>query len=965
MMKRFFHVLLMVLLLWGPTSVEAAHDADYEGRVFLADYTQTLYDDEGVIPVSEVNTILQTSDGYLWFGGYQGLMRYNGIDTRVYTPEDGFPSFNVNVLYEDAAGQLWIGTNNGGIVRYRDNGFTIFELTEGLPSSLVRDIAEDEAGNIYVATAAGLAVISADDIVTVWSDCQNLLLTHLEYIGENQFIGLLNDGEIILLAGGKIQKRFDKDYFGEAQPTSLFVSAGSDVYIGTMDDTLYLTNRQLSSHQTITIPGRLTLNCVYQDHDGRTWIGADNGIGYLSEGTFVPVTGIEISNSIECIYQDYEGSFWLGSSRQGLLQLTPGKFQNISFIAQLPDYTVNTTAFYQDCLYIGADEGLIVLQDNEPVENELTEMLKDIRIRSIFVDSQNELWICTYEKYGVLHVKPDGSYVSINSTNGLSSDKTRCVIERADGSIAIGMSGGVSLIRDNQVVKSYGTNEGLLNDVILSLCEDESGVLYAGSDGGGIYAIDGDKITCYTEKDGLGAGVILRMAWIDGKLFISTGNSLCYLAAGKIAMLEKLSAYDDNVFDLQAVGADIWFLHTKGINVCSLKNLMSEAELEITQWRRSDGLAASITANSWNQIAADGTMYISTGKGVQSISTLPQTKNAEPSQIVISDIYVDGEAIDLQSEIKIPRRAKRVDIYIALLSYTSTDGVLNYRLEGFEDEYKTMNRNEATKISYTNLKGGKYNFYLSGVDGSGSMSEELSLELYKEPTFLEMPLVRLLLILLFLGALFLSIRAFIIYRTKKLVKQHQEYKNITGQVISVMADTIDSRSEYTRGHSHRVAEYSKLVGQRMGLSEEELRILNYAALLHDIGKVSMPDSIIEKKGRLSEEEFQIVKDHSFVSDELLHSITIDGEISVGAKYHHERVDGTGYPHGLAGNEIPLIARIISVCNAYDSMLSDRPYRKALTLETMYSELIHNAGKQFDEKITAVLIALIEEGVLKP
>jgi energy-coupling factor transport system substrate-specific component len=221
--------------------------------------------------------------------------------------------------------------------------------------------------------------------------------------------------------------------------------------------------------------------------------------------------------------------------------------------------------------------------------------------------------------------------------------------------------------------------------------------------------------------------------------------------------------------------------------------------------------------------------------------------------------------------------------------------------------------------------------------------------------------VRLLIGILIVGALVLCVKFFVTKRTRTLINQRHEYKEIAGKIMSVAATMADSKSEYMTEHSRRVAAYSKLIGERLGMSVSELETLYYAALLHDIGKAGIPESILNKKGPFSDEEFNIMKTHVTKGGELLGDITVMGDIAAGARYHHERIDGKGYAEGISGDAIPLSAKIICVCNALDCMLSDQPHRKAMPIEKVQSEFISNVGKQFDERVTAILISLINEG----
>lgn len=197
------------------------------------------------------------------------------------------------------------------------------------------------------------------------------------------------------------------------------------------------------------------------------------------------------------------------------------------------------------------------------------------------------------------------------------------------------------------------------------------------------------------------------------------------------------------------------------------------------------------------------------------------------------------------------------------------------------------------------------------------------------------------------------------YSDELLVKNEQ-MREMTMQTIMTIANTIDAKDEYTRGHSRRVAEYSVAIAREMGLPEEKVTDIRFIGLLHDIGKIGVPDSVLNKPGKLSNEEYQLMKDHTVTGGEILKDITMIDGLDVGAKYHHERYDGKGYPEGLKGEEIPQIARIIGVADAYDAMTSNRIYRRHLEADRVLSELKKGRGTQFDPDACDVMIKLVEE-----
>ena len=197
-----------------------------------------------------------------------------------------------------------------------------------------------------------------------------------------------------------------------------------------------------------------------------------------------------------------------------------------------------------------------------------------------------------------------------------------------------------------------------------------------------------------------------------------------------------------------------------------------------------------------------------------------------------------------------------------------------------------------------------------------------------------------------------------------LNNKNEQIQNMTVQTISAIANTLDAKDTYTEGHAERVAAYSVQIAQKLGMSEEEINNIRFVALLHDIGKVGVPDSVLNKPGRLTDQEFDLMKQHTVVGGEIIKDLDMIKGVFIGARYHHERYDGRGYPEGLKGEDIPYIARIIAVADAYDAMTSNRVYRKHLTDEQVLSELEKGAGTQFDPKIVGTAIDMLQAGALK-
>lgn len=197
-------------------------------------------------------------------------------------------------------------------------------------------------------------------------------------------------------------------------------------------------------------------------------------------------------------------------------------------------------------------------------------------------------------------------------------------------------------------------------------------------------------------------------------------------------------------------------------------------------------------------------------------------------------------------------------------------------------------------------------------------------------------------------------------QTVELRNEQKKVKDMFIQTVTALSEAVDAKDRYTSGHSKRVAEYSRMIAERMGKNKEEQEELYRAGLLHDVGKIRIPVEIINKPGRLTDEEFNIIKLHPVTGYHILRGISGDSNIAIAAKYHHERYDGKGYPNGLESENIPEVARILGVADSYDAMTSNRSYRNALPQEVVRGEIEKGKGTQFDPYIADIMLQMIDE-----
>lgn len=196
---------------------------------------------------------------------------------------------------------------------------------------------------------------------------------------------------------------------------------------------------------------------------------------------------------------------------------------------------------------------------------------------------------------------------------------------------------------------------------------------------------------------------------------------------------------------------------------------------------------------------------------------------------------------------------------------------------------------------------------------------------------------------------------------RQLQKEKKQNEQITIQMMQTLASTIEDKDEYSRGHSKRVAEYASLIAEKLGWSFDEIENLKICAYLHDIGRIGVPDQILNKPDVLNESEFKLIQQHTLIGANILKDITFVPHLIEVTKNHHEHYDGTGYPEGLKGSNIDEYARVVAVADSFDAMNSRRIYRNPISLDEIRKELLNQAGRQFDPEIVKVFVALIDDG----
>ncbi len=981
-MNRKIHMLQCLLFLFlccalgtgagGTSRVHAeVNGMDLTGRD--SGFFSTLYNSANGLPTSEANDIVQTKNGLIWIGSYSGLIRYDGNEFYRYDSSTGVTS--VVCLYEDSQSRLWVGTNDNGIAVYEQGEFNFFDKNNGLRSSSIRSIVEDGDGNIVMATTAGIAWLDESETIHMIKDprINGKYICKLSRDSDGTIYGVTLDGDLFTILDSAIDafyKKTDLGY-GDVKCVSPDPSNPGYVYIG-MDNSTILygdLKNDFGRYRVLSAAPQTYINDIYPT-GSMVWICADNGIGYLDPSMqYHSVHKLPLNSSVDSVLIDNEGNAWFTSSRQGVLKISPSHFIDINATANIDNVVVNTTCMYGEDLYIGTDQGLFILNRKlEKVENDLTELLKDIRIRCIITDRKNQLWICTYSANGLICYHENGTYDTYNETNGLASNRVRMVKELSDGSVLVSCSGGVHRISDKIVGRHFDARTGINNTEILTIEEGKNGVLYFGSDGNGIYRIDGEDVTCITEDDGLTSDVIMRIKKdpVRNDLYwIISSNSISYMKNDEITTVTRFP-YSNN-FDIYFDGANgAWILSSNGVYVTNVDSMLQDRDPQYTLFDINCGMPHISTANSFSYLDPNGNLYMAGNDGVTLVNIHSIENDSDNVRLTVPYVEFDGKLV-MRNEgevLHIPPYCKRLTIYGYALTYSMKNPRVSFYLEGFDNSPKTVSHIEMKPVDYTNLESGEYVYHLALIDTlTGGEERSIDVTFIKDKAIYEFLWFKMVVAILVLVVIMCISDMHTRHKTAALLKKQQEDEITINQIIQAFAKCIDMKDEYTNGHSFRVAKYSRLLAEKMGYTEQEAKHIHNVALLHDIGKISIPDQILHKNSRLTDEEFHKIQEHAQNGYEILKDIQLVPDIAIGAGYHHEHLDGSGYPKGLKGDEIPMTAQLIAVADTFDAMFSTRPYRKQMPIGDVIAELRRVSGTQLNGDVVECLAALVDEGVI--
>ena len=753
------------------------------GQIARAGYTSQLYDASNGLPTSDANFILGSTEGYIWIGGYSGIIRYDGSVFERLSSSNGLTS--ARALFEDSSHRIWVGTNDNGVVVIEGEKRRQYTYKDGLPSSSIRIFAEDFHGNVFIGTTSGIAYVDSNGrLYHLYDDRINdERVLKLDTDKKGKIYGQTKSGKIFLIEDCKISACFTSKELGFEAITSLLadpLNAGK-LYLCTEESSIYYGDFGKSQKELTEIPVSPLKNIHWISYDcGRVWLSSTTTIGYLDENkVFQTLSNIPLTSSIEMHTSDYQGNIWVASSTQGIMKVVANNFVDITESSGLLKETTNATCLHGGKLYIGTDNGLRIINDkNQPEANALTDFIGSSRVRCIEADKEGNLWIATYTNHkGLVCQKTDGSIISFTTENGLLNNQVRCLCVTDDGRILAGTNGGLVIIKDCQIQKTYGSEAGIKNTEILTVAEGEDDSVYCGTDGDGLYIINQNSIKRLGRDDGLSSDVVMRIKK-DRKrriFWVITSNSFGYIKNG---VVKEVSSFPyNNNYDFYFNDYDeLWILSSYGIFTVNIDYLLYDYVKDYKLYTIANGLPYTITSNSYSALDKNGNLYISGREGVIRVNINKTFDASSKVKIALNSIYCDDKKIlpNAENVYSLPASDGRIKLSVSVMDYSMWNPTVRVFLEGSKDSGITVERSALSTLEYTGLGYGNYNLHVQILDNNNKdVLTEKSFAISKKPRLRELFVIRFVMFLLVM-----LIAGFIVWRFMKSTVVRRQYNEI-------------------------------------------------------------------------------------------------------------------------------------------------------------------------------------------
>ena len=1003
MKKRFLQWMLTCLIVFAAFFVC--------GQTARASYMSNKTEIPVNLEVSGAEALCETDDGYVWIAQYSGLTRYDSKEFVTYKnfQYNGQEYNIINVVaLANKGNALYVATSDDVYV-YRDDHFEPLTAVDGFITNIILDAKSDllyictrENGGIVYDLAAGTESVIPGTEGKAIRDFAPGDATGRYYYQTDE--GVYDQDGKEILQNSRLMELY---------------SYGTTLYLAEDSGVIYRYDMQNGTFiSEITVSDQVN-KLLYSEEDQILFAACEkDGIYCIDFSTGEPVTTLagDLDNKSQLmdLMIDYQGNLWVAShfiGTSGVSIITRNALSELLYddpiwhsLNEPPAYDRNVYAVerYGDILYIVCSNRIylydltrkVILPDNvlmktidEYAERRAAEgqaggdgsysfffSPKDVEIfRNKVYFAIANIGLVEYDPETEQVVIYDYDYISTHLGN-LVNDPDITLTEKArsmrsfDDALIIGYSRGIMRF-DGETFSVINTGSNVLyinktKDGKI-LYDQTKGLFVVNDDFSGVTEIPTEKSVTGNRLKFLVDGDALYYT-LNSRLFrtypgkedgVSEEIAIPYVK-GSIVELAKIRYNDINGEPTYkyVIGSQTQLYITDSLEGDSLTDYESYDAI--------NGLQPIIANTSGYYDESEMKYYLQSTNGIYVYEPVMVSEDHLPVKIAVSSVDLDGTH-HYGDQISLGQDVSRVAFNLSVFGFRPNSGFTSYyKLDGVDSDYMSYT-DENRSIYYTNLPGGSYDFHYYVVDEYGLESNRILIHLEKEKHFNEHWWFWAIVIVLAGLVVFLISFLIIRYKTRQSLKRQMEYKSITLESLQAIARTIDAKDEYTNGHSLRVGHYSRQIAENMGMEPDEVENIYYIALLHDIGKIAIPDQILNKPGRLNDEEFKIMKSHTTRGAEILKGISTIPQIIEGAKSHHEKYDGSGYPEGLKGENIPLVARIICCADCFDAMASKRVYKKPFSLEVIIGEFERCAGTQFDPEIAKIVVGMISSGILKP
>ncbi|MBP7867695.1 MAG: diguanylate cyclase [Acidobacteria bacterium] len=685
------------------------------------------------LPQNSAMAIVQTRDGYLWVGTYDGLARFDGVRFVTFdkynTP--ALQHNSIHALLADRQGGLWIGTPKG-LVRHFQGEFRSYTTRDGLTSDAVQAIFQDRSDRIWIGTKSGLNLLEAG-VIKAFPGHAALSGVFISCLAEDEqgtlWAGSNGSGVYRLTPKGLSVLNTAAGMPSDSV-WSLCTMPGGKVWAGTTAGVAVLDGGVTGVIGTRDGLPNADIRVVFRDRHGLLWLGtAEGDLVRFSGGRFrVLSLRSDALNRICSIMEDREGSLWVGTYRSGAVQVRDDKFVLWNSRNGLPvDQVRSVCEDASGNLWIGTVGGGIVRHDPAGFRvYGLKDGLANDRVWSIAGSPDGSVWFGTYG--GGLHRLKDDRVTVYSTRDGLCHNVIRAVCVDSQGRVWVGTDGkGVDVLKDGKVIAHYGRDEGLSDDFIYAIVEDSAGAVWIGTYAGEINRVQDGKVTVFDVHSGLAKNSIWTIhPDADGRLWIGTSDGgLVLFRNGRFQTLtSQKGLFSDVAFQIVEDGLGyMWMNSNRGVYRVRKQDLLdcfdgrrpSVQQVPFGSDESLKGIPATGPAQPAGCRTRDGRIWFCSLRGVAVIDPLNITENPIPPPVVIERVTVNGVPQPLGKPLEVGPGKGNLEVQYTGLSFLYPERMLfKYRLDGFDPDWVTAGHRRSAY--YTNLPPGRYTFRVTACN---------------------------------------------------------------------------------------------------------------------------------------------------------------------------------------------------------------------------------------------------------